>query len=74
MPARRKRAPTREWEIFEANTLQGNFVGLFFLSLAEVFQVLRQNSLIMAITKAGKQLYKFETQFILNIFDKNDVI
>jgi len=73
MPARRKRAPTREWEIFEANILQGNLVGLFF-SLAEAFQVLRQNSLIMAITKAGKQLYKFDTQFILNIFDKNDVI
>jgi len=27
----------------------------------------------MAITKAGKQLYKFDAQFILNIFDKNYV-
>jgi len=45
----------------------------FLLSLAEVFQVLRQNSIIMAITKVGKQLYKFDTQFILNIFGKNFV-
>jgi len=49
---------------------QGDYVMLFFLfllSLAEVFQFLRQNSLIMAITKAGKQLYKFDTQVLVRI-------
>jgi len=51
--------------------MSGFFFFSFLLSLAKVFQVLRQNSLVMAITKAGKQLYKFDTQFILNIFDKN---
>jgi len=40
---------------------------LFLLSLAEVFQVLRKNPLIMAITKAGKQLYKFYTQVLVRI-------
>jgi len=43
------------------------FFFLFLLSLAEVFQFLRQNSLIMAITKAGKQLYKFDTQVLVRI-------
>jgi len=28
----------------------------------------------MAVTKAGKKLYKFDTQFILNIFDRNYVL
>ena len=40
---------------------------LFILSLAEVFQVLRQNSLIMAMTKAGKQLNKFDAQDLVRI-------
>jgi len=46
----------------------------FFLSLAEVFHVLRRNQLIMAMTKDGKQVYKFNTQFNLSIFDRNYVI
>ena len=44
------------------------FITFFLLRLAQVLRVLRQNSLIMTITKAGKQLHKFATQFILNIF------
>jgi len=39
----------------------------FLVSFAEVFQVLRQNLLIMAITKDGKQLYKFNTQVLVRI-------
>jgi len=46
--------------------LQGDYVN-FFLSLGEVFQVLRKNLLIMAITKAGKQSYKFYTQVLVRI-------
>jgi len=41
------------------------FLPLLLLSLAEVFQVLRKNSLNMA--KAGKQLYKFYTQVLVRI-------
>jgi len=43
------------------------FVFLIFFSLVEVFQVLQKNSQIMAITKAGKQLYKFYTQVLVRI-------
>jgi len=43
------------------------FFFLFLLIFAEVFQVLRQTSLIMAINKAGKQLYKFDAQVLVRI-------
>jgi len=40
---------------------------LLLLSLAEAFQVLRKNSLNMAISKAGKQFYKFYKQVLVRI-------